>query len=206
MCVNKKISLISYIIGILSSILLFLRNYKIEGLLYGYICQMQLIEYLLWNNNKKNNINKIITYIGIFLTHTQPIFLYLIILYFNKNSINNINLHFLFIIYITSLLLYFNKNYKLINNYTLGIENKKELKWSIQYGKNNRFYIIFTIILALLCIIGLKKHNYLNAFILSLGFIISYIKYKKVKAVGTMWCLYTAYAPLILNIIYFIKK
>jgi len=204
MCINKNISFISYIIGISNSILLYLRGYKIEGLLYGYITQMQIIEFLLWNNNYKNNVNKIISNIGIFFTHTQPLFLYLIILIYNKNAPNDI--HYFILIFIIASIFYFQKNYKLLNNYTLGIPNKKELLWKIQYGKNNGYYFIFTIVLALLCIRGLKKYNYLNAFILTLGFIISYIKYKKSKGVGTMWCLYTAYAPLILNIIYTINK
>ncbi len=204
MCINKNISFISYIIGVSSSILLFLRGYKIEGLIYGYIAQMQIIEFLLWNNNKKNYLNKIINYIGILFTHTQPLFLYLIILIYNKNAPNDI--HYLILIFIIISIAYFHKNYKLLNSYTIGIPNKKELIWKIQYGKNNRYYFIFTITLALLCIRGLEKHNYLNAFILTLGFIISYIKYRKSKGVGTMWCLYIAYAPLILNIIYTIKK
>lgn len=204
MCINKNISLISYIIGVSSSILLFLRGYKIEGLLYGYISQMQLIEFLLWNNNKKNYLSKFISNIGIFFTHTQPLFLYLLILIYNKKPPNDI--HLIIIIFIISSILYFHKNYNLLNTYTIGIPDKKELLWKIQYGKNNKYYFIFTIILALLCIRGLKKYNYLNAFILTLGFVISYIKYYKSKGVGTMWCLYTAYAPVILNIIYTIKK
>lgn len=203
MCINSNISLLSYVIGLSSSIILYLRNYKIEGLLYGYISQMQLIEYLLWNNNKNNQINKIITYIGIFFTHTQPIFLYLILLYYNTLS-NDI--HLIILIYIIYLFIYFYKNLNLLGKSTIGIPNKKELQWSIQYGKNNHYYFIFTITLALLCIRGMKKHNYLNAFILTIGFIISYIKYMKTKSVGTMWCLYSAYAPLLLNIIYSIKK
>jgi len=203
MCINSNISLLSYVIGLSSSIILYLRNYKIEGLLYGYISQMQLIEYLLWNNNKNNQINKLITYIGIFFTHTQPIFLYLILLYYNTLS-NDI--HLIILIYIIYLFIYFYKNLNLLGKSTTGIPNKKELQWSIQYGINNHYYFIFTITLALLCIRGMKKHNYLNAIILTIGFIISYIKYMKTKSVGTMWCLYSAYAPLLLNIIYSIKK
>ncbi len=206
MCINSEISIISYIIGISSSIILFYRGYKIEGLIYGYISQMQLIEFLLWNNNNKSNINKIITKLGIFLTHTQPIFLYLIILKYNRKIINDKYFHLIIFVFIISTIIYFNDNYKLLDKNTIGIPNKKELQWNIQYGKNKKYYFIFTASLALLCIIGLSKYNYLNALILTIGFIISFIKYYKSKGVGTMWCLYTAYAPLLLNIIYSINK
>ena len=56
MCFNSYVSLGSYIFGLANSIILFRRGYKIEGVLYGFIIQMQLIEYLLWNNNKCNSI------------------------------------------------------------------------------------------------------------------------------------------------------
>ena len=84
MCFNKNISLFAYIFGISNCIILYQRNYKIEAFLYGYIIQMQLIEYLLWSYNDCNDINLIITRIGIGLTHTQPIFLYYLIKYYNN--------------------------------------------------------------------------------------------------------------------------
>lgn len=206
MCFNKDISILSYIVGISGCILLYYRDYKIEGLLYAFVIQMQLIEYLLWLNNKCNWINKTITKIGIILNHLQPIILYLLIIYYNSN-INKTSLiiiNIIIIIYFISTILYLFHNYKLLNSCTIGIENEKELFWNIQYGKFKKYYSIFLLSIVLLILLGLKKHNYLNAYIIILTFIISFVKYHKYKAVGTIWCLFAAYIPLLLNIIYFI--
>ena len=89
MCFNKNISLFTYIFGCLNCIILYQKNYNIEALLYGYVIQMQFIEYLLWiYNDCDNDINLIITRIGIVFTYTQPIFLYYIIKYYNNNHLN----------------------------------------------------------------------------------------------------------------------
>jgi len=213
MCYNKNVSLFSYIFGTINCIILYLRNYKIEGLLYLYIIQMQLIEYLLWSNNSCNDINLIITRIGIGLTHTQPIFLYYLI----KNNENNKNndgklfidekiIDIVIIIYIIFLILYLIHNKEAFNKCTIGIPNEKELNWHIHYGDQKKFYYYFVFTLCFLCIAGLNKYRYLNAGLLLFSFIISYIKYFDVKSVGTIWCLLSSFIPFILNIIYFIDE
>jgi hypothetical protein len=207
MCINKEVSLITYGIGICSCIILYLRGYKIEALFYGFIIQMQLIEYLLWLNNRCDNINKIITKIGIFINHLQPVILYLLVINLNDkiNEYLKIIIHISIIIYLISVSIYFSFNYKLLNSCTIGIPNEKELQWDIQYGKNKIFYFIFVISLVLLLLLGLNKNNYINAYIIFLTFIISYVKYFETKSIGTIWCLLAAYIPLLLNIIYTIK-
>ena len=207
MCFNKDVSILSYLIGFSGCILLYYRDYKIEALLYAFIIQMQLIEYLLWLNNSCNLINKTITKIGIVLNHFQPIILYFLIIYYNSNldkyRKNIINL--IIIIYITTTIAYLIYNYKLLDSCTIGIENKKELFWQIHHGNFKKYYYIFVFALFFMILLGLKKHNYLNAYIILASIIISYIVYDKNKAVGTIWCLFSAYIPLILNIVYTIK-
>jgi hypothetical protein len=207
MCINKEVSLITYVIGLSSCVILYLRGYKIEALFYGFIIQMQLIEYLLWLNNRCDNINKIITKIGIFINHLQPVILYLLVINLNDkiNKYLKIIIHISIIIYLISVSIYFSFNYKLLNSCTIGIPNEKELQWDIQYGKNKFFYFIFVISLVLLLLLGLNKNNYINAYIIFLTFIISYVKYFETKSIGTIWCLLAAYIPLLLNIIYTIK-
>jgi hypothetical protein len=207
MCINKEVSLITYVIGLSSCVILYLRGYKIEALFYGFIIQMQLIEYLLWLNNRCDNINKIITKIGILINHLQPVILYLLVINLNDkiNKYLKIIIHISIIIYLISVSIYFSFNYKLLNSCTIGIPNEKELQWDIQYGKNKFFYFIFVISLVLLLLLGLNKNNYINAYIIFLTFIISYVKYFETKSIGTIWCLLAAYIPLLLNIIYTIK-
>lgn len=204
MCFNKDISIISYLIGISGCILLYYREYKIESLFYAFVIQMQLIEYLLWLNNSCNWINKLITKIGIVFNHLQPIILYILIIYYNSNinkySLNFIN--FIIIFYFISTIAYLSYNYKLLNSCTVGIENEKELFWEIQYGDFKKYYIIFVFTLMLLILLGFNKHNYLNSYVVIMTYVISYIKYYNTKGVGTIWCLFAAYIPLLLNIVY----
>jgi hypothetical protein len=204
MCFNSSISIASYIFGIVNSIILFKRGYEIEGAFYGFIIQMQLIEYLLWSNNKCNNKNKFITKIGISLNHLQPYVLYLLILKYNPGILPT-HLHYLMLCFLILNVNYFIINYKLLKKCTIGIENKKELQWKIQYGLTKKFYYLFPFILALLMIKGLKKYNYLNAFLIVITFVASYLKYRSSKGIGTIWCIMSAYIPFLLNIIYELK-
>lgn len=201
MCFNLKISISSYIFGLINCIILFKRGYKIEALYYGLIIQMQFIEFLLWTFNKCNKINKFITQIGIFLNHLQPYILYFLIIKYN-NDIIHPYIHYMMLYFFIINISYILLNIKTLNKCTIGIPNKKELQWKIHYGKHNEFYILFVIVLAILFINGLKKYNYINASIIVMTYIISYLKYKKSKGVGSIWCLIAAYIPFILNIIY----
>lgn len=204
MCFNSSISIASYIFGLVNSIILFKRGYEIEGAFYGFIIQMQLIEYLLWTNNKCNNKNKFITKIGISLNHLQPYVLYLLILKYNE-GILPIHIHYLMLCFLILNINYFIINFKLLKKCTIGIENKKELQWKIQYGLTKKFYYLFPFIMALLMIKGLKKYNYLNAFLIVITFMISYLKYRNSKGIGSIWCLMAAYISFLLNIIYSFK-
>lgn len=210
MCYNKNISLFAYVFGISNCIILYVRNYKIEALLYGYIIQMQLIEYLLWCYNDCDDTNLIITRIGIGLTHTQPIFIYYLIKYYNSNDLNkNGNekiIDIIIVIYIILLIYYLIHNKEAFNKCTIGIPNERELNWYIHYADFKKFYYYFVFTLCILCYYALNKYKYLNAGLLLISFIISYIKYLDVKSVGTIWCLLASSIPFILNIIYYIDE
>lgn len=181
--------------------ILYHRNYKIEGLIYGFVIQMQLIEFLLWSNNNCNNTNIIITRIGIALNHLQPIFLYYLVKIYNKEIDEKI-IDIVISIYIILLIFYLIHNREAFNKCTIGTPNKKELNWFIHYGDYKKFYCYFLFTLLILIIMGLKKYKYLNAGLILMSYLISYFKYKNVKSVGTMWCLLSSFIPFILNIIY----
>ena len=176
---------------------------------------MQFIEYLLWiYNDCDNDINLIITRIGIVFTYTQPIFLYYIIKYYNNNHLNkNENqkiIDIIISIYIILLIIYLIHNKEGFNKCTIGIPDKKELQWYIHYADYENFYIYFYVYfaftLSILCYYGLEKYKYLNSIIILIIYLISYYKYKNIKSVGTVWCFIASFTPLILNIIYYIDE
>jgi hypothetical protein len=176
MCYSKEVSFITYTIGTISSLLLYNRKktaLKINGLFFLFVTQMQMIDYLIWNNNECNKFNMDISYIGAILNHFQPIVLYILIKYFNTklNEKQKNILDMIIIIYLLSLLNY-NKN---INPECTEVtpDTKPYLKWNWNYKPNSlTFYIIFIASLSLLQLFGLEKPY--NIF-LSIAVIISII-------------------------------
>jgi hypothetical protein len=58
MCWSKEVSISTYVIGIIGCVILYNKGYKIEALFYGWVIQMQLIEYFLWAFQPCNDENK----------------------------------------------------------------------------------------------------------------------------------------------------
>ena len=109
MCVNKEVSLISFIFVITVCTYLFKRNNQNDrwiAIVFGYIGLMQLIEFFMWIDQKCKNINIIATKIGFFQNLFQPLISIIIALYFTKKKLNNFHFmylsSFLYIIFVDS--------------------------------------------------------------------------------------------------------
>ena len=211
MCYSKEVSIITYGIGTVTSIMLYKRNnisLKINGILFLFVTQMQLIDYFIWKNNKCNKFNLDVSHIGTILNHFQPVILYIAIKYFNKklDDKRKIILDAVFVIYLASLLHYSKGIYPLACT-EVTPESDPYLKWDWNYKKNASFYLIFMAVIVLFQYIGLEKPY--NIFI-TLAIIISIIGTKMItkdkKAFGLMWCWFSAFLPLILIILDMYKE
>ena len=162
MCYNKEISLYTYLIGLVASFLLIQKkdkDLKILGCFFLFIIHMQLIEYFLWTNNKCNMRNITLSHIGALIMFIQPIILYLVILYYNKELYikNKIKINSILIIYIILLIIY------CINLFPIGCTSvtpisSPYLQWSWFYKKNPELLTLcFPIILMILMYYGLNK-------------------------------------------------
>ena len=103
MCFNYKVSLLTFMMGTIFSILLFKygnKKYSIENKVSGifliFIAAIQLMDFLFWIDIKnKLGINKITTILAPFLNTCQPTILYLIkYIYYKPDifSMKNYNL------------------------------------------------------------------------------------------------------------------
>jgi hypothetical protein len=103
MCFNYKVSLFTFTLGTIFSILLI--NYgnkkyalenKIVGIFFIFISAIQFMDFLFWIDIKnKLGINKITTILGPILNVCQPIILYLIKYYYLRPDIMTMqNLNF----------------------------------------------------------------------------------------------------------------
>jgi len=202
MCYDKQTSITTYSIGTISSLLLLNStnvSYKIAGVFFLFVSQMQMIEYLLWNDYTCNKFNINISNFGSVLNHAQPIILYLALRYYNKN-LNDFQkniLNLIISIYIISLILY-SRNVYPLDCTTITNDNPPHLYWTWNEKKNNiKFYMIFLSSLILLSYFGFPKSYNVYMALICLGtYIYSFIKYKDTKVVGAMWCWIAAIVPL----------
>lgn len=220
MCFNENVSLLTFLTGLAGSAALLTKNKIPESLFYGWVVQMQLVDYFLWKNqpckitssnkicNKNelvncNNINNLTTTAGIIINHLEPFILFMGIMIFSKKSLP-ISIIIFFILFMIIIFIYtinvFNKDDNLCT--TVTNESTPHLHWKWNSEKySNIIYFLFVIILILLSYYGLED-GYINASISTIGFIISYIIYGHKRSVGAMWCFMAAFAPWLLYFIY----
>ena len=87
MCFSKEVSLITFIVGFISSVLCFLSEsptYKILGLFFINVVMVQLTEYLLWDHPKCDDYNKRVSVIQMIIINLQPMVLFMAVLYYNN--------------------------------------------------------------------------------------------------------------------------
>lgn len=206
-CYDKTTSIVSYSIGTVASILLLKKknpSLKIAGTFFLTVSQMQLIEYLIWSNNKCDDYNIQISNIGSLIHHLEPVIYFIAIRYFNKNLTKEQKklLNILISVYLIGLGGYSYNAYPLECTESTP-EANYHLEWKWNHKKHYvSFYILFVSILILFSLIGLERpYNYIVAFLLLGTYIYSLYKYKSNKAVGTIWCWLAVFIPLVLLVI-----
>jgi len=202
MCFSAKISLITFIVGIIGSLLCISLGKpvdKIVGYSFIFVSLMQGIEYLLWNHQKCDNYNRFLSILGMVLNNLQPIVLGLLILYFNKNVSTKI-------IYIIMFL------YScVIIPYSIQFLNNKKLQCTIKTSKNNhliwnwnnmffayKIYLIFLLTLCLLIYFGFpNSYKFIAILVALISFGTSQFFYYKEGVMGSLWCFYILFITYI---------
>lgn len=207
MCFNWQVSLLTFFIGIIFSILLIYKGNKkyineniVTGIFFIFISFIQFMEFIFWIDiNNKIGINKIATILGPILNVCQPTILYLIKFFYYKLNIFKFNmidlivfsLNILYFIYFIIIYIKFISTEKLVT--TITIENN-HLRWPWIKYSNLYFYLI----LLTINILYLFNFNYaLFVAILTIVFLLISIKYFKYN-VGELWCFFGAFEPLII--------
>ena len=200
MCFNAEVSIITYIIGMIGSFFLFKKNYIPEAIFYTWVIQMQFIEFLLWKNQPcPSNKNLQVSKTGMIINHLEPIILWLAILFFSRRKLP-LMINVLMIIFITSTILY-SVNLKMECT-TVSEQSKPYLHWKWNEGNfSGWYYVLFLVSLVVLSYYGLNK-GYINALIVLVSFIFSFLIYQNKNVVGAMWCFFAAFGPWILLFLY----
>lgn len=206
MCYTKEASISSFIVGVVSSLLLIFYGepeYKYQniaiGLSFIFASLMQLIDYMIHIDPKcKNGWNELAGKIGPLLNILQPLVIYIFILLFvEDNSVKIIasGWNILYLIYVFYIYLQY---IKLGNYCSYNIEGRARWNWYNYFG--GRWETAYLIVLYLNFIM-LWKYKYFRVytFLITLFFLISYVNYR--THTGEFWCWFVNSAPLIILIL-----
>ena len=205
MCFNYKVSLITFAIGTIFSILLIKHGNKqyasenvVSGIFFIFIALIQFMDFLFWIDIKnKIGINKITTILGPILNVGQPTILYLIkYMYYTPNitTFKDFNLpvallNLFYFLYFITMYIRFLTNEKLT---THAKHNHLQWPW-IKYA-NHLLYIS----LLAINMFYLFNFNYaLSLFVVTYTFLIIskiYFNYNT----GELWCFFGAFIPMIM--------
>jgi hypothetical protein len=205
MCFNYKVSLFTFTIGTLFSIILikygnikYIIENKVSGIFLIFISFIQFMDFLFWIDLQNAfGINKITTILGPILNVCQPTILYLIKLYYYRPTINtlyNYNLpiailNFAYLIYFITIYIKFLSTNKLITGTRNG-----HLHWPWIKYTNPYFYLV----LFAVNIFYLFDFKYaLTLFIITYLCLALSVKYFHYNA-GELWCFFGAFIPLIM--------
>ena len=195
MCFSIEVSLVTFILGLFTSYLCYSVNtpeYKIIGLFFAFVILMQGIDYLLWEHQQCDDLNKNISTTGMLLNHLQPIILFILKNVYLKTSKVEVFVLIVYLLFIIPYSLQFIKDKKCTekskNNHLLW-------KWNgLDYAEI--VYIIFLITLVIL-----SSFNKSFSLIIFLSFFLSYFIYHNETVVGNMWCFFAVFAPLFFYIL-----
>jgi hypothetical protein len=202
MCFNAEVSISTYLIGVFGCLYLFQKKYIPEAIFFLWVIHMQLIEFLLWNNQPCNNENQNISKIGMIVNNMEPMILWLAIIFFSKKKlpswVHNVMIVFLLITLYISYKSYIKDNCTIVT-----IDSYPHLNWLWNYQSKYSipYYLLFVSIFMLLTIYGLP-FGYHTGLTLLISFTISVIIYEKSNVTGSMWCFFSAFIPFLLPTIY----
>jgi hypothetical protein len=209
MCFSPLASISTLVIGLSGAYLCYSLDTptdKLVGLFFGFVSLMQGIEYLLWENQKCNSTNKMISLLGMILNHLQPVVLAILILVLNKDLDKNIKNKIISFtaVYIVVITFY---SFQFFTNKECTIKNvHSHLEWQWNGMEYRVFvYLLFLFTLIYLFLKGTpnKKYGKILAIFTFVSYWASFFIYKDQQVIGSMWCLFASFAPVIW---YFLRK
>ena len=206
MCFNYQVSLLTFLIGTISSFILIKNGnpkYNAENIIFGifliFISSIQFMDFLFWIDlHNKIGINHIITIIGPLINIGQPLILYIIkLIYFKPqllsvNSIPILILNLLYLFYIIRLFINFISNEKLVTS-----TKHNHLSWPwIKYSTP-----LFYLLLLPINIFYLTNFNY-SLIIYFITYLFLYLSYKFFSYnISELWCFFGAFIPIIMYLV-----
>lgn len=204
MCFSYHASVFSFVVGIISSTILYKYN-PTAAIYLGWAVLMQLYDIIFWKHLGENTINYVFTKIAMISNILQPIVLAIAIKTILKRDFNIAEkiIITIYAIYSAFFVLYkWNKT-----NYTLLYKNSLDWKWlDNEYNISSIFLVIYLILSYTLIFNHFEKYT---AIILSIAITFTLIlgtNYYKQRAVGRFWCYFASFIPIILLVALYINN
>jgi len=199
MCHSYEASISALIVGWAGCLMLMMTQSRINfrvGLFFMYVISMQLIEALMWKDQKCSGLNQIASKIGFIQNIGQPILAYLVLLPFIPKE-NRIIVTTGVIVYVASLIAFIlkNKTQMTLESFWCTKADEGGLEWNWSRKQDSWVWLIFVGSLSLTM---LSSKLSLYTTLATLGTLVaSYARYGSSKAVGSWWCFYAVILPYV---------
>jgi len=202
MCFNPEVSLATFSIGIIFSILswsLGKASDKIVGGFLGFVSLMQGIEFLLWNHQKCDSTNKELSVAGMWLNHLQPIVLGVLVLWLSNRAENKGWIWLIIGLYLLMIIPYsLQFQDKMDLQCTTKHEGDPHLIWNWNYMPNTDFvYSMFLLAVMSISLLGMPGNGRGVVFACVSFFTYTTSKLLYPRENGSIWCFYIAFIPMI---------
>lgn len=199
MCFSARISLGTFLIGTVGSLLIVSLGHwtdTVVGFFWLFVSSMQLIEYLLWSHPICDTWNRIVSYAGMWLNHLQPIVLGALFWSFGTR---NKHLILYSVLLYTLFMIPFSLSYKDVEDTrcTTRHPGSPHLRWNWNnLPFSDPFYTLFTGTMAFLCLVGFPT-LWMRVFfsVLAIGSALTSTAIYGRPHAGALWCFYTALMP-----------
>lgn len=208
MCFSANVSLATFLLGGIGSYLVWSLGTafdRIIGVFMGFVSLMQGIEYILWKNHECNRSNKLVSIVGMWLNHLQPLVLGGLVLGLSPRATYTTWIQLIMVLYTA-----------VIVPYSLQFQDKANLQCTTPQPGNPHLvwnwngmsywsvvYTLFLITISLIAILGMPTltQGAVCAFIAVITFLLSSLFFYKRAVVGALWCFFVVFLPAIYYIL-----
>jgi hypothetical protein len=201
MCYSPESSIAAFSVGMVGAALcisLGTVDGQIIGAFFAFVALMQGVEYLLWNHQKCDMYNRIVSILGMILNHAQPVILGLLVLWLKPEIQFRTSIIGILVFYIACIVPY---SAQYLYDPGLQCTMKNELNhlywnWNKMPGRMFIYNIVFLLSLASIFYLGFRN-GALFAIIAFVTYFTSVFLFYRQKAIGALWCFYVVGLPVL---------
>lgn len=206
MCYSAESSLSTFLVGSTSSLYLLLFSnspiYKHAGLFFISVAFIQLLEYLMWTDQKCGIINDTVSRLIVPVLSLQPIAIFLGGYIFNTTVLNKNTLYYILLLLTIGLAHALYKKFSDKRSYCSKPNIDGALAWA--YMEEHDFNSISTMLYYIIFLIApfMLKDKVKGMIILAAGLsTYLYSRFPQISSHNSRWCFFSSYLPILFVIL-----